>query len=75
MPRNRLLTQIHEEMVHSKASLKYWRGELVLLTGTGLESIVKREIAFREREADELLNVQEQLIEMTDTDAVARLQD
>ena len=75
MPRNRLLTQIHEEMVHSKSSLKYWRGELVLLAGTGLETVVKREIAFREREADELLDVQERLIAMTDTEAVARFQD
>lgn len=72
MPRNRLLTQVHDEMVHSKKSLKYWRGELVLLTGTGLEAIVKHQITFREREADELLDVQEHLIAMTDAEATSR---
>lgn len=72
MPRHRLLDRIHEEMVTSKATLKYWRGELIILTGTGLEAIVKREIAFREREADELLDIQEQLIGMTDAEATAR---
>jgi len=60
-------------MVHSKASLKYWRSELILLSGTGLEGCVKREIAFREREADELLDIQEHLIGMKDAEAVAHL--
>ena len=73
MPRHRLLAQIDDEMVHSKASLKYWRGELLLLAGTGLEACVKRQIAFREREAGELLDVQEHLISMTDAEATARL--
>ncbi len=73
MPRNRLLTQIHNELVHSKASQNYWRSELILLAGTGLEAAIKREIAFREREVEELLDVQEQLVAMTDTDAAKRL--
>jgi len=73
MPRHRLLTRIDDEMVLSKASLKYWRSELVLIAGTRLEACVKRQIAFREREADELLDVQEHLIMMTDAEATARL--
>jgi hypothetical protein len=59
-------------MVLSKASLKYWRSELLLIAGTRLEACVKRQIAFREREADELLDVQEHLIRMTDAEATAR---
>ena len=66
MPRRRLLARIDDEMVQSKAALKYWRSQLIPFAGTRLEAIVKREIAFREREADELLEVQEQLIAMTD---------
>ena len=31
MPRHRLLTRIDDEMVLSKASLKYWRSELLLI--------------------------------------------
>jgi|RhiMetStandDraft_4_1073278.scaffolds.fasta_scaffold88815_2 hypothetical protein len=73
MPRHRLLTRIDDEMVLSKASLKYWRSELLLIAGTRLEACVKRQIAFREREADELLDVQEHLIRMTDAEATARL--
>jgi hypothetical protein len=73
MPRHRLLVRIDEEMVYAKASLKYWRGELLLLEGTGLEACVKRQIAFREREADELLEIQEHLIRMTDAEATAQL--
>ena len=72
MPRHRLLTRIDDEMVLSKASLKYWRGELLLIAGTRLEACVKREIAFREHEADELLDIQEHLIRMTDAEATAR---
>jgi hypothetical protein len=72
MPRHRLLTRIDDEMVLSKASLKYWRSELLLIAGTRLEACVKRQIAFREREADELLDVQEHLIRMTDAEATAR---
>ena len=71
MPRHRLLTRIDDEMVLSKASLKYWRSELLLIAGTRLEACVKRQIAFREREADELLDVQEHLIRMTDAEATA----
>lgn len=73
MPRHRLLARIDDEMVLSKAALKYWRSELLLLAGTRLEACVKRQIAFREREADELLDVQEHLIAMTDAEAIARI--
>jgi hypothetical protein len=73
MPRHRLLARIDDEMVYSKASLRYWRGELLTLAGTGLEACVKRQIAFREHEADELLDLQEHLIGMTDVEATAHL--
>lgn len=72
MPRHRLLARLDDEMVQSKASLKYWRRELILLAGTRLEACVKRQIAFREREADELLDIQEHLTAMTDTEATAQ---
>jgi len=73
MPRHRLLARIDDEMVLSKAALRYWRSELLLLAGTRLEACVKRQIDFREREADELLDVQEHLIAMTDSEATARI--
>jgi len=73
MPRHRLLARIDDEMVLSKAALRYWRSELLLVAGTRLEPCVRRQIAFREREADELLDIQERLIAMTDSEATARI--
>jgi hypothetical protein len=67
-----LLARIDDEIVHSRAALKYWQSELLLLAGTRLEACVRRQIAFREREADELLDVQEHLIRMTDSEASER---
>jgi len=72
MPRHRLLAQIDDEMVQSKASIKFWREQLVLLAGTPLGACAKRQIALREHEADQLLDIQEHLIGMTDAEASSR---
>jgi hypothetical protein len=59
-------------MVVSKESLKFWREQHLLLAGTPLAACAKRQIVLREKEADQLLDIQEHLITMTDTEATAR---
>ena len=72
MPRHRLLARIDDEMVASKKSLKFWREQHLLLAGTPLAVCAKRQITLREQEADQLLDIQEHLIGMTDAEATAR---
>ena len=72
MPRHRLLARIDDEMVVSKESLKFWREQHLLLAGTPLADCAKRQITLREKESDQLLDIQENLIAMTDDEATAR---
>jgi hypothetical protein len=72
MPRHRLLARIDDELVGSKESLKFWQEQHLLLAGTPLAACAKRQITLREKEADQLLDIQEHLIAMADSDAAAR---
>ena len=41
MQRNRLLAQIDDELVHVRASLKFWRDQVLLLAHTELQVTAK----------------------------------
>lgn len=61
MPRNRLLAQIDEELLHARGSLKFWRDQLLLLAGTEYQSAARRQVIHRETEINQLLETQELL--------------
>jgi hypothetical protein len=63
MPRNRLLAQIDEELVHARDSLKFWRDQMLLLTDTEFEATAKSQVEQREREIQRLLDAQERLLD------------
>ena len=61
MPRNRLLAQIEDELVHAHASLKFWRDQILLLSDTEYQVEAKRQVMHRETEIKRLLQAQETL--------------
>jgi hypothetical protein len=65
MPRNRLLRQIDDELVHARASLKFWRDQVLLLDHTEFEVTTQRQVMHREAEIKRLLEAQEALIGAT----------
>lgn len=62
MPRNRLLAQIDDELVHARASMKFWREQLLMLTGSQFEVAAKRQVMNREADIQRLLEIQEMLL-------------
>lgn len=61
MPRNRLLTQIDEELRQSRDSLKFWRDQMFLLADTDFQSAARQHVMHREAEIQRLLEAQEML--------------
>ena len=61
MPRNRLLAQIDEELLHAHGSLKFWRDQLLLIDCTDFHVTAKRQIMYREADISRLLEAQEKL--------------
>lgn len=59
MPRNRLLAQIEDELVHAHASLKFWRDQMLLLSDTDYQVGAARQVMHREAEIARLLDAQE----------------
>jgi hypothetical protein len=62
MPRNRLLSQIDEELVTARNSLKFWRDQLLLLADTEYGIAAKKQVVQRESEINRLLETQEILL-------------
>ncbi|HTG79868.1 MAG TPA: hypothetical protein VL553_09740 [Sphingomicrobium sp.] len=62
MPRNRLLAQIDEELLHARESLKFWRDQMILLDHTDYQVAAKRQVMHREAEIERLLEAQETLL-------------
>jgi hypothetical protein len=62
MPRNRLLSQIDEELVQARESLKFWRDQTLLLDSTEFQVAAKRQVMHREAEIKRLLEAQEILL-------------
>ena len=62
MPRNRLLSQVDDEMVLAKASLKFWQEQLLLLTDDALIACAKAQVQHREVDIKQLLEAEECLI-------------
>jgi hypothetical protein len=63
MPRNRLLTQIDEELLQARESLKFWRDQLLFLSDSDLQLAVQRQVMHREADIRRLLETQEYLLE------------
>ncbi len=64
MPRNRLLSQIDEELLQARESLKFWRDQVLFLSDTEFQVAAKRQVMHREAEIKRLLEAQEQLLEI-----------
>jgi hypothetical protein len=61
MPRNRLLAQIDEELVHARESLKFWRDQMLLLDSKDFQAAAKRQVKHREYAIKHLLEAQESI--------------
>lgn len=64
MPGNKLIAQIEDELVHSQASLAFWRDQATLLAHTDFQVTAKRQVMHREAEIKRLLEAKEALLEM-----------
>lgn len=62
VPRNRLLSQIDEELLQAQESLKFWRDQTLLLGNIEFLVVAKRQIMHREADINRLLDTQEMLI-------------
>ena len=63
MPRDRLLAQIDEELVHAHASLKFWRDQALLLDRSEYQSVAQRQVPHREALIEQLLEAHEMLLD------------
>ena len=61
MPRNRLLAQIEDELVHAHGSLKFWRDQILLLSDTEYQVGAELHVLRHEAEIKRLLKAQEVL--------------
>lgn len=59
MPRNRMLSQIDEELRQAQESLKFWRDQILLLDSSEFQVAAKRQVMHREAEIMRLLETQE----------------
>ena len=59
MPRNRLLAQIEDELVHAHESLKFWRDQILLLSETEYQVGAELHVLQHEAEISRLLKAQE----------------
>ena len=71
MARNRLLSQIDEELVAARESLKFWRDQLLLLAGSEYEIVAKKQVTQREAEIHRLLEAQEILLDIAGATAAS----
>ena len=61
MPRNRLLSQIDEELLHARESLRFWRDQMIFLAETDYLVAAKSHVSQREAEVKRLLESREAL--------------
>ena len=61
MPRNRLLSQIDEELLQARESLRFWRDQMIFLAETDYHVAAKSHVAQREAEVKRLLESREAL--------------
>ena len=64
MPRNRLLSQLDEELRQARDSLRFWRDQMLLLDESDFQAAAKRQVRHREFAIKHLLEAQEHLIGM-----------
>ncbi|HTK58599.1 MAG TPA: hypothetical protein VL336_06420 [Sphingomicrobium sp.] len=63
MPRNRMLTQIDDELMLAKAALNFWR-EQTLLADLPLRACAERACKLQEKHIEQLIDIQEHLADM-----------
>lgn len=66
MPRNRMLSQIDDELIHAKRSLAFWHEQMAFLADTPMRQYAERQVKLREAEIRQLVDVQESLAGMKD---------
>ena len=59
MPRNRLLSQIDEELLQARESLRFWRDQMIFLADTDYQVAATSHVASREAEVKRLLEARE----------------